>query len=462
MKADRDRRGLDRRGFLRSAAGAGAVLALGPVVSRSAESDGSVEPIDVVLIGGGLQGLMLVTACMKIPGIRFRAVCDIWEAYNLKRISRILQHYGHPAVPYTDYQAMLDKEKDVQAAIVATPDFWHARHTLACLEAGLHVYCETPMSNSVQDARRMVEAARHCGKLLQVGQQRRSNPQYVFCREKILQEIDLLGRVVAVNGQWNRLDFWRGWPKKMDIDPAVLAKYGYDSMEQFANWRWYKGLGSGPAVEFGSHQIDVYNWFLEARPASVFVVGGANCTDGATRQWCDTITAVYEYKTSRGMVTASYQVLSTSRYDGYVERFVADQGTLSISERADRTRLFPGMGISPGWASPWYSCLKKGYLTVPPEWRRLLEERHVTEEQFGAFLIDESHPIGEQVSCALPVKVNKPAPQPHLENFFDAIRGTATLNCPGEVGYETVVTVLKINEAIEAGRRLEFKPEDFV
>lgn len=51
--------------------------------------------------------------------------------------------------------------------------------------------------------------------------------------------------------------------------------------------------------------------------------------------------------------------------------------------------------------------------------------------------------------------------QPHLENFFDAVRGKAKLNCPADVGYETTVAVLKVNEAIEAGKKLEFKPEDF-
>ncbi len=51
--------------------------------------------------------------------------------------------------------------------------------------------------------------------------------------------------------------------------------------------------------------------------------------------------------------------------------------------------------------------------------------------------------------------------QPHLENFFDAVRGKAKLNCPVEIGYETAVTVLKVNEAVEAGCKLSFKPEDF-
>jgi hypothetical protein len=65
-------------------------------------------------------------------------------------------------------------------------------------------------------------------------------------------------------------------------------------------------------------------------------------------------------------------------------------------------------------------------------------------------------------SYDIPVSLgDKPYHQPHLENFFNAIRGKAKLNCPAEIGYETAVTVLKVNEAVEAGRKLDFKPEDF-
>jgi hypothetical protein len=61
----------------------------------------------------------------------------------------------------------------------------------------------------------------------------------------------------------------------------------------------------------------------------------------------------------------------------------------------------------------------------------------------------------------IPVVLRDPYHQPHLQNFFDTIRGTATLNCPPEVGYETAVTVLKVNEAIDAKQRLAFRPEEF-
>ncbi|MHC4891425.1 MAG: Gfo/Idh/MocA family protein, partial [Planctomycetota bacterium] len=76
----------------------------------------------------------------------------------------------------------------------------------------------------------------------------------------------------------------------------------------------------------------------------------------------------------------------------------------------------------------------------------------------GVLDVRETVPVAKY---NLPVRMDKPYHQPHLENFFDAIRGRAKLNCPAEVGYETAATVLKANEAVEAARKLDFKPEEF-
>jgi len=65
------------------------------------------------------------------------------------------------------------------------------------------------------------------------------------------------------------------------------------------------------------------------------------------------------------------------------------------------------------------------------------------------------------VGNKVPVALRDPYHQPHLQNFFNAVRGKATLNCPAEIGYESAVTVIKVNEAIDAGVPLSFKPEDF-
>ena len=99
---------------------------------------------------------------------------------------------------------MLDKEKELDAVVIATPDFWHAPHAVDCLKAGKHVACEKEMSNTLEGARSMAAAARETGKLLQIGHQRRSNPRYLHCHEKLLGEAKLLGRIVTISGQWNR------------------------------------------------------------------------------------------------------------------------------------------------------------------------------------------------------------------------------------------------------------------
>ena len=90
---------------------------------------------------------------------------------------------------------MLTKEKDLDAVIIATPDRFHAEQTNACLKAGLHVYCETPMAHDLDAARSMVNTARETDKLLQIGHWRRSSPRYVHTFDRIVKPGELLGRI---------------------------------------------------------------------------------------------------------------------------------------------------------------------------------------------------------------------------------------------------------------------------
>jgi predicted dehydrogenase len=104
------------------------------------------------------------------------------------------------------------------------------------------------MSNTLEGARSMVLAARETGKLLQIGHQRRSNPRYIHCYEKLLTEAKLLGRIVTAYGQWNRgVTPDLGAPDRYLIPDARMSQYGFKDMHQFRNWRWYKGKGGGPS-----------------------------------------------------------------------------------------------------------------------------------------------------------------------------------------------------------------------
>jgi predicted dehydrogenase len=438
---------IDRRQFIHSAATAGAALYLSPA-ALGKNANAKADDVNVALLGAGAQGQVLMMACLKIPGVRFKAVCDIWD-YNRNWVSRRLRAYRHDHRTYTDYLEMLGKEKDLDGVIVATPDFRHAEHALACLQAGLDVYCEKEMSNTVESAKKMVEAAKKSGKLLQIGHQRRSNPRYIYCYEKLIKEARLLNRITTVNGQWNRSrsaceDL--GWPKDSDIDAATLNKYGFESMKQFRNWRWFKGLGGGPIVDLGSHQIDIYSWFLEAHPKSVIASGGVDYWKG--HQWYDNVMTIYEYETKQGTVRAFYQTLTTNSSNGYFESFMGDEGTLVISEPASRGSVYRESWVD---EAKWDKWVKKGYL-------KKHGGKEAAAEKAAAADVRSTVPAAKY---DLPITMNKPFHQPHLENFFDAIRGKAKLNCPAEIGYETAVTVLKVNEAVQAARKLDFKPEEF-
>jgi hypothetical protein len=161
--------------------------------------------------------------------------------------------------------------------------------------------------------------------------------------------------------------------------------------------------------------------------------------------------AIYEYEYEyeqgkKGTVRAYYQTITSNSSWGYYEAFMGDQGTLEISEAGARGSLYREP-TSPDWAK-W---VKQGYVNAPP----VEEEEPETEAILD---VRETEP---PAAYDIPVVMDKPYHQPHLENFFDAIRGKAKLNCPAEVGYETAVAVLKVNEAIEAGRKLNFKPDEF-
>ena len=275
-KMEKQDKKINRREFIKTGAAVGTGIIFSPMIITQARANDSND-LNIALLGTGSQGQVLMNACLKIPNIRFKAVCDIWTEYNQKRAYRLLKKYGHELNSYVNYQDMLANEKDLDAVLVATPDFWHAPHAVACMEAGADVYCEKEMSNTLEGAKKIVMAARRTGKVVQIGHQRRSNPRYLHSYQTLIKEASLLGRITTVNGQWNRsVQPDLGWPEKYAISTGILRKKGFKSMRQYRNWRWYKGLGGGPIVDLGSHQIDIYNWFLEASPKSVMASGGTD------------------------------------------------------------------------------------------------------------------------------------------------------------------------------------------
>ena len=452
--------GVTRRMFLRSTAAIGAGLVLAPTI-LGAEEKPADRPLNIGFIGVGTQGQVLLQNCLKIPGLQFRAICDIWP-FNQGRTVRTLQKYKQDVRGYADYREMLSAEKSLDAVIIASPDWMHAEHAIACLQAGVHVYCEKEMSNSLEKARQMVVAARETKRLLQIGHQRRSNPRYLHSYAKILQEARLLGRITHVYGQWNRSTAStnpRGWALGADLDDASLKQYGYDSMQRLCNWRWFKKYGGGPLADLGSHQIDVFNWFLGTPPRAVMATGGRDYYKDF--ELPDNVLALYDFETAAGPVRGFYQVVSTSSARNYFETFMGTDGTLQISESAGACRLFAEGHLTPlADRHPWQPWADKGYILQekkPDDETKKEPEKDKTPDE----AIMEVYKSKPPTTFLLRLDLEKSLHMPHLENFFAAIRTGVPLNCPAEVGYETAVSVLRVNEALEAGRRIEFKPEEF-
>jgi len=456
-----------RRGFLTSGVKLGAVVMASPYLARAAAPVGlgGSQTVNIGLIGCGEQGRVLLNAALKIPDLRFRAVCDIWD-YNRTYGERLLKKFGHEVTAYEDYREMLSAVPDLDAVIVATPDWLHAEHTNAALRAGKHVYCEKLMSNTIEGARSMVKTAREAGKLLQIGHQRRSNPRYIHVRERLLREKKLLGRINNLSGQWNRaVSADLGWPERYTIPEAKLNAFGYANMHEFRNWRWFRKYAGGPISDLGAHQIDIFNWMLGTNPSSVMAGGGADYYKN--HEWYDNVMAIYEFPTPEGMVRAAYQVLTTtSAGGGYHEYFMGVEAALKMSENPKYTKLYRE-ALAPDW-EPYVleglikkpSSGEEGAAPAGKPWEK-------EEKPKFAIAAPRASVVDVRETAALsawdiPVTLDKAIHQPHLENFFSAIRRGTPLTCSGEEGFASAVTVLRVNEAVAARRILTFSPAEFV
>ncbi len=435
-----------RRNFLRSMAIAGATLSF-----AKPSSSQNHDALNVAIIGVGAQGQLLLNNCMKTSTIRVKAICDIWEKYNLNRASRILAGYQQEHTTYLDYREMLDQEKELDAVLIATPDSFHAEQTIACLQAGLPVYCESMMANTIEDAKAICKAAKESGKPLQIGFQRRSNPFYHFAYDHIINETRMLGKVTAINAQWNQpVQTERGWPRRAPMDEETLQQYGFDSMQQFRNWMWYPQFGRGPLGELGAHQIDAINWFMDGPPKSITASGKTAYYDEKTHKCYDTVMAILNYQTPKGDVQALYQTINNNSNFGYYENFMGDEGTLYVSEAVNRVRVY-----REPTAPDWEKWVKLGLLKKIED-EEPQEEKKDEEEA----LLDVQESIIPP-EYELPVEIKESVFKPHLNNFFQAVRGDEDLLCPPELAYQSTVTLLKIWEAAETAKTIELTPEDF-
>src|SRR5271155_460245 len=195
---------LTRRTFMQISAGSVAAGAAAKMTLLQPAplwgADRAVAPSDRIRfasIGTGTRGSELLTASLAVPGVECVAACDLYDSRH-----EAAQEAVQKQIPTTrNYKEILDR-KDVDAVIVAVADHQHRRIVVDACAAGKDVYCEKPMSHTLEDGFAMVEAVQKGNRILQVGSQRVSSIVYEKARE--IYASGALGEVFVIEGSGNR------------------------------------------------------------------------------------------------------------------------------------------------------------------------------------------------------------------------------------------------------------------
>ncbi len=314
---------LNRRDFLRGGSLATIMTMLGAVELRAEDKpkeEGGTHyntagaPVRCGVIGCGVQGREILNTLVRLPNAPVVAICDTYEPF-LKRAKDIAPN----AATTTDYRELL-ANKEVQAVLVATPSHQHRDVALASLKAGKHTYCEAPLANSIEEARIIAQAAKAAYKVnFQAGLQMRSDPQRRFLLEFV--RTGALGTTIKARAQWQKKQSWRRTSPNPEREKEI-------------NWRLKSSSSLGLMGEIGLHQMDVMNWFINARPVSVSGFGGiVHWKDG--RDVPDSIQTVFEYP---GDIRLSYEATLDNSFDADYEMIFGTDAAVMI--RSNKAWMF--------------------------------------------------------------------------------------------------------------------------
>jgi len=393
----------DRRKFLKDSLNVTAALTAAPVLWPSRAWGANDRPAYGV-IGTGGRGRYVSTVFQKL-GAQCVALCDVYQPYL-----ELARKDAPEAKTYVDYNELL-AQTGIDFVLIASPDHQHCPNLLAALAAGKDAYLEKPMSHSLEESQRMIQAVRKSGRIVQVGMQRRSAP--VIHRAKALIDAGILGRVALVKPMWNwnvarplnnsplpgQLDWFRfqGPAERRTLEPM-----------RFRSWRLFWDYSGGNMTDQGTHLMDVTQWFTNTtQPSSAICYGQVQKTTGAEAP--DVFCAVFEYPKHMVTWTLNY---CNSYENGWSIQFQGDEGTLILDE--------------------------EGFRIYKEPWAR-------KENREPIYVAREGVPI-----------------EAHVQNFLDCMRSRKPPNCPVEVGASAVSGPHLANIAYHKNRRVKLNADGTV
>lgn len=376
---------LSRRDFVATVGLAGAAIGSGigfpsaaPSEKRAGRRVAPSDRITVAIIGcGKMANDYHIPELLNQPDVQVVAVCEVDEKRRAHAQKRINDHYASAKQDfrgcdaYDFFREVLSRD-DIDAVCIATPDHWHATPLIEACKAGKDVYCEKPLTLTIAEAQRCVEAARKHKRIVQTGSQQRSNVFGPF-REAV--EIIRSGRL----GKIHRVTVGVGEPSKFcdlpeeELEPglqwdlwlgqaplrpynAILSPRGVHN--HFPAWRSYREYSGGGHTDMGAHHYDIAHWALDldkSGPVEILPPDDEKATSGVRFKYAEGVEI--EHGGPSGCV------------------FFGENGTLHIDrgvltsdpEEIVKTPLGENdvhLPVSPGHHRNWLDCIKSRELPV--------------------------------------------------------------------------------------------------
>jgi predicted dehydrogenase len=430
----------NRRDFLKMSGAALATTAVSWTATSYASIIGANDRVKVGVIGCGdrMKGALIpaFTQNAKDMNFQFVAVSDIWNRRREEGAAYIQKVSGDTVTPVRNNDELYAR-KDVDAVLIATADFQHARHGAEAVNAGRDAYVEKPTAHTMEDARLFLAAVKKTGKIVQVGTQRRSTPSYQKAAEYI--QSGKFGDIVMVEmtwnvnqpGRWRRPDVvpllkeedtdWKRYLMNRPHEPFDARKY--------LEFRLFWPYSSGIPDQWLVHQIDTVHWFSGLpHPRSVVANGGIYLWKDGRKNW-DTMTAVFDYGPLDDL-SKGFQVQYSSRFTnsagGVKELYYSNAGMIDM----DKQRVTPDGGLKDKAAA----------------------EMGMKPNLLPSFALSENV---EAVSTAADTK-GDPQTSANMKNWMECVRSRKTPNASIEAGYAHSVALCMNVAAIQTGQKVTF------
>jgi len=247
--------------------------------SRTDQKYSANDQIQLAVIGAGGMGTADTNTAITVPGVKLVAACDLYDG----RLADAKKKWGNDIYTTRDYREILERN-DIDAVIIATPDFWHKDISVAAMNKGKSVYCEKPMVHDITEGPAVVDAQKKNTKVVyQVGSQGMSS----LGNEKAKQLLKegAIGQLNYAEGFWARMSPFGAWQYPIPAD-ASTKTVGWDSYLsntkkrdfdplRFFRWRNYRDYGTGVSGDLFVHLFSSLHFVTGSiGPDKVMATGG--------------------------------------------------------------------------------------------------------------------------------------------------------------------------------------------